>query len=108
MGQAYVRFARANPQIYHLMFRQSQSFSKSEHLQKSAMAAWDQLERAVQAVIGAERGDAKARAAHVWALVHGIASLLIDRRFPQPVDPEIVIAQSLSSLPMAIRGLGAT
>jgi AcrR family transcriptional regulator len=106
MGHAYVRFARSNPQIYHLMFRQSQDFSKTEHLQKASSAAWVQLEDAVKAVIGAGRQDAKARAAHVWALVHGIASLIIDRRLP-PVDPEIVIAQSLSSLPMAIRGLGA-
>lgn len=108
MGRAYVAFARANTEVYHLMFRQSQAFAKSEHLQKAARAAWDQLETAVKAVIGPERTDAKERSAHVWALVHGIASLIIDRRLPPPVDSTAVIDQSLSTLPAAIRGLGAT
>lgn len=108
MGRAYVGFACANTEIYHLMFRQSQAFNKSEHLQKAARAAWDQLETAVKAVIGPERQDAKERSAHVWALVHGIASLIIDKRLPPPMDTRMVIEQSLSTLPQAIRGLGAT
>lgn len=107
MGRAYVAFARANPAIYHLMFRESQSFTKTEHLRQAATAAWTQLEAAVAAVIGSGRNDAKPRAAHVWALVHGIASLIIDRRLPPPIDADLVIEQSLSSLPAAIRGLGA-
>jgi AcrR family transcriptional regulator len=106
MGRAYVRFACENPQIYHLMFRQSQSFTKTEHLQKAAMSAWYQLEHAVKAVIGPERTDAMERSAHVWALVHGIASLVIDKRLPQPIDFGTVVTQSLSTLPQAIRGLG--
>jgi AcrR family transcriptional regulator len=106
MGQAYVAFARANPAIYLLMFRHSQAFNKSAHLQTAANAAWDQLETAVRAVIGPDRDDVVNRASHVWALVHGIASLIIDRRLPVSADPAVVIAQSLSSLPAAIRGLG--
>ncbi len=105
IGRAYVRFACASPQIYHLMFRQSQAFTKSAHLQEAATAAWTQLENAVRAVIGPDRGDAKQRSSHVWALVHGIASLVIDRRLPATVDPQDVIEQSLSTLPHAIRGL---
>ncbi len=45
MGRAYVDFARANPAIYHLMFRESQSFTKTEHLRESAMAAWRSSKR---------------------------------------------------------------
>lgn len=108
MGHAYIGFARANPAIYLLMFRHSQAFNKSQHLQSAAQAAWLQLETAVRAVIGPERDDAVSRASHVWALVHGIASLIIDRRLPMSADPAVVIAQSLSSLPAAIRGLGRT
>jgi AcrR family transcriptional regulator len=107
MGRAYVAFARANTPIYLMMFRHKQFFARSEHLQRAAFAAWMQLETAVGAVLGPERPDAKARAAHVWALVHGIASLIVDRRFPEAVDPDLVITQSLASLPAAIRGLGA-
>ena len=106
MGRAYVAFACGNSAIYLLMFRHQQAFSKSAHLQDAATAAWTQLERAVSAVIGEGRTDAKARAAHVWALVHGISSLIIDRRFPASLTPDLVIDQSLSSLPSAIRGLG--
>ncbi len=108
MGRAYVAFARANPAVYLMMFRHAQPFTKTEHLQKAATAAWMQLETAVAAVIGPGRPDVRSRAAHVWALVHGIASLIIDRRLPPGIDPEIVIAESLASLPRAIRGLGAS
>lgn len=106
MGHAYAAFARANAPVYSLMFRHAQDFHKTEHLQQSSQAAWRQLHDGVTAVIGPERTDAPARAAHVWALVHGIASLIIDRRLPM-IEPETVIAQSLASLPAAIRGLGA-
>lgn len=108
MGRAYVAFARANSAIYLLMFRHSQAFAKSDHLQTAAQAAWMQLETAVRAVIGPQRTDAVVRASHVWALVHGIASLIIDGRLPPSADPAMVIEQSLSTLPAAIRGLGAT
>jgi AcrR family transcriptional regulator len=105
MGEAYIAFARSNPSVYGLMFRHTQELRKTEHLRSASQAAWQQLHNAVMQVIGPGRSDGTARAAHVWALVHGIASLLIDRRLP-PVDPAIVIGQSLASLPGAIRGLG--
>jgi AcrR family transcriptional regulator len=106
MGRAYVSFARNNPAVYLMMFRHKQSFAKTEHLRNASQAAWVQLERAVAAVLGPDRSDVTARAAHVWALVHGIASLIIDGRLPPSLDPDTVITQSLSSLPAAIRGLG--
>ena len=108
MGRAYVAFARVNPAIYLLMFRHAQAFTKSDHLQAASHAAWVQLETGVAAVIGPKRDDVLSRAAHVWALVHGIASLIIDRRLPGPIDFEQVIAQSLASLPAAIRGVGTS
>ena len=106
MGRAYVTFATANPAIYLSMFRHARAFTKSAHLQQASHAAWTQLETGVAAVIGPERQDVLSRAAHVWALVHGIASLIIDRRLPGPIDFDQVIAQSLATLPAAIRGLG--
>lgn len=108
MGRAYVTFATANPAIYLLMFRHARAFTRSVHLQAASQAAWVQLETGVAAVIGPERDDVLSRAAHVWALVHGIATLIIDRRLPGPIDFEQVIAQSLASLPAAIRGVGRT
>lgn len=106
MGRAYIGFARANPGVYGLMFRRTREVPKSEHLRAASAAAWAQLLRQVTQVIGPSRSDAATRSFHVWGLVHGIASLIIDRRLPQPVDVEDVIAQSLATLPAAIRGVG--
>lgn len=108
MGRAYVGFARANPGVYGLMFRSTRDVPKSEHLKASSTAAWMQLVREVTQVIGPSRSDAAARSFHVWGLVHGIASLIIDRRLPQPVDVDDMIVQCLASLPGAIRGVGAS
>ena len=106
MATAYVGFARRHPQLYGLMFRPTRPVVKSEHLQRAMMAAWVQLEEAVSAVIGPDRSDASTRAAQVWSLVHGLSSLIIDAKLPAMIDPAIVIADSVASLPDAIRGLG--
>lgn len=107
MGQAYVRFATANPAAYQMMFRDQDSVGRSDHYHQAAEAAWDQLEEAVAAVIGPGRPDVEARAAHAFALVHGFASLIIDGRLPPGMETEQVIAQSFASLPGALRGLGS-
>lgn len=106
MGRAYVAFARAHPHVYGLMFRRSAGPLRSEHLGRAMMAAWAQLETAVRAVIGPARRDVAARAAQVWALVHGLSSLIIDGKLPSHITPDDVIAASLATLPAAIRGLG--
>ncbi len=106
MCRAYVDFARSHRGVYGLMFRARSGFAKSEHLRAAARAAWQQLHHAVGAVTGPDRRDTDAKAAHVWSLVHGIASLTIDRRFPDIIDTETVIATSIASLPAAIRSVG--
>ena len=106
MGIAYVRFATANPAAYQMMFRDQQGFACTPRFLEAAEAAWDQLEEAVAAVIGLDRPDVEARAAHAFALVHGFASLIIDGRLPPDLATDQVIAQSLESLPDALRGVG--
>ena len=92
MGRAYVGFAVANPAVYGLMFRQSSRHLASPHLTAAASAAWRQLEEAVAALPGvAGQQDVQARAAFVWSSVHGLATLLIDKRFPPTVDAERLI-----------------
>lgn len=108
MGQAYARFARAHPGVYGLMFRRPRHTAASPHLDQAAKAGWDQLHEAVKAVIGEDRKDAAIKSAHVWSLVHGIASLMIDRRLPPAIDSDQLIRQSLASLPAAIRTVGPT
>ena len=50
MGRAYVAFARANSAIYLLMFRHSQAFAKSDHLQTAAQA--DEADHVVAEALG--------------------------------------------------------
>lgn len=106
MGHGYVSFAQAHPGVYGLMFRRSRAGISSDHLNSTARAAWTQLYDTVMAVIGPERGDGAVKAAHVWSLVHGIASLIIDQRLAPQIDRRALIADSLSSLPAALRSVG--
>lgn len=104
MGRAYVAFALANPAVYGLMFRLGVGSLKSPHLKTAATAAWQQLCDGVAAVLGQKRQDEViAKASAVWALVHGTATLLLDRKLPPgaaSADPTTAI---LSSLPGLLR-----
>lgn len=105
MGQAYVAFALANPGVYGLMFRGGANPLQSPRLKSAATAAWLQLKEAVEAVLGARRRDeVVAKAAAVWALVHGAATLMLDCKLPpgpdRSADP---VTQILSSLPGLLR-----
>lgn len=103
MGRAYVAFALANPAVYGLMFRQGAGSLASPHLKAAATAAWQQLCDGVSAVLGQKRQDETiAKASAVWALVHGTATLLLDRKLPTGVfdrtDPTAAILMSLPGL----------
>lgn len=99
MGKAYVAFALANPAIYGLMFRGSAGALQSPHLKAASTAAWQQLSDAVAAAIGPRRqSEVAAKAAAVWALVHGTATLMLDRKLPPGMDPVAQILPSLSGL----------
>ena len=75
IGVAYLRFALAQPQRYRLMFGVALSLSAHADLRRAAEDAYNALAR------GLPPGDARAARASgaaAWALVHGLASLLID------------------------------
>ena len=103
MGKAYVAFALANPAVYGLMFRLGAGSLQSPRLKTAAIAAWQQLCDGVSAALGPERQDEViAKAAAVWALVHGTATLTLDRRLPpgasHDMDTAALILPSLSGL----------
>jgi AcrR family transcriptional regulator len=83
LGEAYVRFAVANPVDYHLMFGSVLlDFSAYTELMAAADRCFGEvigvLQRGVAA--GAFRDDPiELLAGTAWAAVHGIASLLIDK-----------------------------
>jgi AcrR family transcriptional regulator len=103
MSRAYVGFALANPAVYGLMFRQSARELTSPRLAEAASAAWRQLEGLLIDLPGAHApGDVQARAAFVWSAVHGLATLLIDKRFPPKVDVQGLIDANARRIASAV------
>lgn len=103
MCHAYVGFARDNAPVYELMFRQGSSQLKSAHLMQASIAAWRQLEAAVSQVLGEARADeAKTKAAFVWSSVHGVATLLIDKRLPPDVVEKRLIDAAAAGIVAAV------
>lgn len=82
-GLAYVAFAAANPQRYKLMF--GNALCEKEHypeLAGSAGRAFGVIVELIEKGISQGRftaGDSQQLARTVWALVHGLSSLIIDR-----------------------------
>jgi AcrR family transcriptional regulator len=104
-GRGYVKFARANPGLFLLMFRGEKLDMERPALRKAAEEAI-----AVLAGAGASEGsaparlslDQAARMAGAWAGVHGLAMLLIDgrlkalvRRLPEGMTEEDLLARLL-------------
>ena len=73
MGEAYVRFALANPQRFRLMFGGALPAEKYAELRAAASATYQGL---VAAFKDMPRPELAAAAA--WALVHGLAHLKLD------------------------------
>jgi AcrR family transcriptional regulator len=83
MGSAYVAFARAHPKLFLLMFHSERLDMK----RPSLLAAIDESCQSLRtAVIAAAEADpmkpvqVTAKATASWALVHGLAMLLLDGR----------------------------
>lgn len=75
MGQAYVQFAQANPNLFRLMFSSEIKRCERPSLKLVADVAFDTL-RAVTEALPA--GDKRVAALRAWAQVHGLALLLLD------------------------------
>jgi AcrR family transcriptional regulator len=92
MGLAYVRFAVTNPSRYRVMFGGFIVGSPDADLLKEAAGAFQAL---VDAIVWLQQhrlmrdDDPLQLARYIWAVVHGIAMLVIDGQLHGPdVDPE--------------------
>lgn len=106
-GQAYVRFAVANPGPFSLMFRPDRCDPADPQLQASGQAAFAQILFACSEAQGAgwRPDDPTAELAGVvWATVHGVATLSLHGSLPHAVggnggDPDlthlVALAQDL-------------
>lgn len=88
-GLAYLNFARARPQLYRLMFGPNLADKPGrEGLRAAGQATFARLSHAVDAVLQPHKDtadeDASLNAVATWALVHGLAMLLLDGRLTPP------------------------
>lgn len=113
MGKAYVDFALRQPGIYSLMFRTGDLETVREAslgssgllaLGQASSAAWRQLVEAVEAVTGPSP-RVELAALHVWSLVHGYASLSVDRKVRDVGACGLALEASLTTLAPTIKSI---
>jgi AcrR family transcriptional regulator len=97
-GAAYVRFAIEHPVVFRLMFT-----SELEHADAEPVdgGAFDLLVATAATVVG-PAVDSRLAAAASWALPHGLAMLILDRRIPGDVaaspDEAAALARTILQL----------
>lgn len=97
-AEAYLQFAMENPEYYDLMFIMRAPFKCIKDVQhwEIGMRSYDLLKQNVKDCIDAGRihgNGLESAAFSLWALMHGVASLIIRERcimFPEEVVPSIV------------------
>jgi len=78
-GRAYVRFALANPGLFRLIFANAPTVPATDWNEKPDSAMQLLRDNAVR-LVAQDHGEAAARtfALRAWALVHGLAVLMLD------------------------------
>lgn len=79
MGEAYVLFALAHPQRFRLMFGGQVPIARHARLREAATRTFEALSGALSAKLPEAQGARDASIA-AWALVHGLAQLLLEDR----------------------------
>lgn len=90
-GQAYVRFAIANPALFRLIFSYLPAGAHPLESYEEGSAAW-LLRRDIGAIMGDDVSKDKqfAAAMRSWALVHGLAMLILDRQIDPAIAEEMI------------------
>lgn len=77
MGVAYVRFALDHPQRFRLMFGGAVRIAAHPALREVATSVFEGLSGALAGALG-EAAKARDASIAAWAMVHGLANLLLD------------------------------
>lgn len=100
-GLAYVEFALAYPELFRLMFSSRRADFSDAELGEAAGAAFDNLAGNVARINGTDPRADEAGMRDVmasWAMVHGLATLLLDRHLKPltampPAEREAVMSE---------------
>ena len=84
-GRAYVRFALDNPALFRLIFA-SPALSAVAHASEIESEAATLLQVNAARMAAREGGETSLKAVRAWALVHGLAMLMLDEQLPPDVD----------------------
>jgi len=80
-GRAYVRFALANPALFRLIFA-SPALAPAKAAGTIDSEAGDLLQANAARIAARDGGEANVHAVQAWALVHGLAMLMLDGQLP--------------------------
>lgn len=94
-GRAYVKFAREHPRQVELMFRGGGEPSVD------SLRAWNALASATRKQLGESMTQTDSVVA--WAMVHGVASLLLGGAIPEGVNEDQLIERALSCVANGLR-----
>ncbi|MEM1055940.1 MAG: TetR-like C-terminal domain-containing protein [Bacteroidota bacterium] len=106
LAKAYVAFARAHPSHYRLMYGR-EALSRQDHpaLQDAADGLYDALTAAIteaQAAGLVRSGEVAPLVGIAWALVHGLAMLLVEGQMEPPASDDTLAELAARTL---LRGL---
>ncbi|ALG62201.1 MULTISPECIES: TetR/AcrR family transcriptional regulator [Citromicrobium] len=88
IGLGYLDFAEANPDLFRLMFSSEKPDRGDAHFDTAAKAAFGKLLDGVCEVLGRDPSahpSAMTQVAASWAMVHGLADLIISGRLDGPL-----------------------
>ena len=87
-GLAYVRFARANPGLFRLMFGRFASGHRDADLDTASLQAFAGLQNLVASTSGLPPDDPRSlqRAMLAWSVVHGLSHLAMDGQLDSFTD----------------------
>ena len=85
-GRAYVRFALDHPALFRLIFTSPALTRDHASVVAEGSEAGALLLANAARIAGASGGEAQVRAVQAWALVHGIAMLMLDGQIPVDMD----------------------
>jgi AcrR family transcriptional regulator len=109
-GTAYVAFALSKPELFRLMFSgRWKDVGQYSELERAEGLAFESLQGMMAGATGEPAGREKTliAARTAWALVHGIAVLLVDGRIEtQPGMEPMESAERLTREVMAVLGRG--